>query len=110
MSDEVAPIRLVGGADFHEGRVEVFYNGVWGTVCSNDWTLENAHVVCRQLGLGPTIDHSLLGIAQGVGVVWLDSVACGGREGALSDCVHTGWAAGSCSHVQDVRMKSGLFR
>ena len=31
----------------YEGRVEVQYRGLWGTICSNQWTINNAHVVCR---------------------------------------------------------------
>lgn len=42
-------IRLVGGRHLLEGRVEICYDGVWGTVCSDHWGNMDAAVVCRQL-------------------------------------------------------------
>ena len=47
---EVNSIRLVGGQNKFEGRVEVCQGGKWKTVCNNGWEDREARVVCRQLG------------------------------------------------------------
>lgn len=46
-------VRLVGGSDAKEGRVEVCFNNTWSSVCSEGWDSNDAAVVCRQLGLMP---------------------------------------------------------
>lgn len=44
------PIRLMDGENKKEGRVELFINGQWGTICDDGWTDKDATVICRQLG------------------------------------------------------------
>ena len=51
-------VRLTSRKTEREGRVEMCYNGVWGTVCANGWDEEDANVVCSQLGFNFTCSYS----------------------------------------------------
>ena len=47
-------IRLRGGSNRYEGRVEICNNNAWGTVCDDSWSTSDANVACKQLGFAPT--------------------------------------------------------
>ena len=48
-------VNTTGPGSQYEGRVEIFYNGMWGTICSNGWDWEDAHVVCVMAGFGTAV-------------------------------------------------------
>jgi len=48
----VIAVRLVAGPSAREGRLEVYYDEQWGTVCDDGFTDEEARVVCVMLGYG----------------------------------------------------------
>ena len=97
----------MGGSSYNEGRVEVNYNGEWGTVCDDGWSTYDANVVCRQLGFGSSGSalHSAY-FGEGSGPIWLDSVACTDDEPMLLNCVHLGInVTRSCDHSEDAGVR-----
>jgi hypothetical protein len=97
------PLRLQGPSSANgTGRVEVFYREQWGTICDDSWDINDAKVVCHQLGY----KYGVRALQErqvpiGSGQIWLNSVNCNGREQNLTSCSHKGWGNHNCSHLQD---------
>ena len=51
-------VRLQGGAYSNEGRVELYCNGQWGTICSHGFDHSDAHTICRQLGYNNAVAYN----------------------------------------------------
>ena len=98
-------VRLVNGPTIYEGRVEVYHNGVWGTVCDDGWTMVDAQVVCRELGFDVFNVRYNGYYGQGSGVIWLDDVNCVGNESTIENCTHSGWGIHDCDHSEDAGVK-----
>ena len=99
-------VRLANGPTSYEGRVEVYHNGEWGTVCDDGWGWNNAHVVCRELNFGNAVaaPHNAF-YGQGSGQIWLDDVNCVGTELTIVHCSHNRWGSHNCNHADDASVK-----
>ena len=102
--------------------MEVYYNGRWGTVCDDGWSITDAKyaiykdhqcqqltiltysVVCRQLGYGNAVraySNAFFGAGSSLQPTWLDNVGCTSSDQYLSECNHNGWGIENCDHFDD---------
>ncbi|XP_038072986.1 uncharacterized protein LOC119741307 [Patiria miniata] len=101
-------VRLMGGSNSSEGRVEVFGFGAWGTVCDDDWDITDAIVICRQLGFPGAIEavtHAGFGGGTSEMEILLDEVSCAGDEETVFDCQHDGLGVNDCGHLEDAGVR-----
>ena len=104
----VSHVRLVGGAAANEGRVEIYYMGEWGTVCSYGWDVNDATVICRQLGYSRGISaiHGA-SYGEGSGKIWMNAVGCRGNEMGLHQCPIVDYGCNFCDHSEDAGVICG---
>lgn len=93
-------IRLVGGVAPNEGRLEIYHDNSWGSVCDDEFDAIDGTVVCQQLGYTRLKQYS--NGSQGSGLIWLDNVNCSSSHVRLSDCSSRGWGINDCHHSDDV--------
>lgn len=93
----------MGSSSLFEGRVEVRRQGEsWSTVCDDSWDLQDAEVVCHQLGFpGAKSAHNSAMFGPGSGVILLDDVECVGNESNIGHCKHKGFQNADCNHKED---------
>ena len=98
-------VRLVGGTSENEGRVEVYYDGQWGTVCDDSWHFSDADVICRQLDYDRADEIFYRAkFGQGTGPIWLDDLDCADANSILG-CGHRGWGVHNCRHSEDASVR-----
>ena len=99
-------VRLVNGNTTLTGRVEIYLDNQWGTICDDGWDINDANVVCRQLGF-PSASKAFGGAShgKGSGPIWMNNVACSGSEAYVTDCSHRGWGNNDCTHSKDASVE-----
>ncbi|XP_050302204.1 uncharacterized protein LOC126740288 [Anthonomus grandis grandis] len=96
-------LRLVNGTNSSNGRLEIRHNGIWGSICDDDFNEDAAKIACRSLGFnGRTSVRKEAFYGQSTGPIWLDQVSCKGNETTLEKCTHWDWGETNCDHSEDV--------
>ncbi|XP_026109155.1 deleted in malignant brain tumors 1 protein-like [Carassius auratus] len=108
-------VRLVG--DSHcSGRLEIYHNQTWMSVCDAVFDPQDAEVVCRELDCGAPVQ--VLGAAafhKGDAQMWTKEIQCRGDESQIQmcpasqkhNCSHDDHQALLCADVMNVRLVNG---
>ena len=96
-----------------EGRLEIFYNGAWGTICDDYWTRADGNVACRALGFVAAVEdmdrYRTAYFPPGTQdqQIVLDDLLCKGNESGLLECPsnHPEPGIHNCLHSEDVGLR-----
>ncbi|CAH8448818.1 unnamed protein product [Schistosoma guineensis] len=100
-------IKLVDGPSEQTGTVLVYRTYGWGKVCDDHWTMKEANVVCRQLGMGHALEvhrRNRFGSSSQANYL-MDEVHCTGSEKRLIDCRFNGWGVHDCRINEEAGVK-----
>ena len=110
-------LRIIGGASHNEGRLEVYHDNEWGTVCDDFFGRKDAKVACMQMGYTGA-EAVLTDVAVAADRrFWLDDVNCVGGETKLTDCFYNSnvrndssrtspqWGYGNCIPSEQVGVR-----
>ena len=100
MNNTGNPTRIVNGSTEKEGRVEVFWNYQWSTICDNGWDDNDAVVLCKQLGYSGGSARGSAYFGEGTGLLRFNNFNCSGTEQNIYGCIHN-HDVGYCSHQRD---------
>ena len=89
----------------------MFYQDQWGTVCDDGWGIEEANVICKQLGY-PAASRAWTDarFGQGSGSFVVRDLRCAGNESSIEQCQHSSWNDNTCVHGKDAGVTCGEER
>uniref|UniRef100_A0A1X7VFB3 SRCR domain-containing protein n=1 Tax=Amphimedon queenslandica TaxID=400682 RepID=A0A1X7VFB3_AMPQE len=103
---EEGSVRLVNGSTGESGRLEVCTNNIWGSVCGRGFSVTDAHVVCRQMGLelgeSEPIVYTDSYFGDGNKAIIYSDFNCGGSEETVTECHKKEYGSFICSHSNTV--------
>ncbi|XP_052271435.1 scavenger receptor cysteine-rich type 1 protein M130-like [Dreissena polymorpha] len=94
----IQEIRLVNGSSNNDGRVEIKVLDTWGTVCDDDFGIEDALVICKMMGFPFAVGFHT-SYHAGTGPIFVDDMACGANSSHINDCFYV--TKHNCGHHED---------
>ena len=107
-------VRLVGGGNSFQGRLEIFHAGQWGSVCSTMFGEKETSMACASVNP----EFNMGGVLEPVPIlksdkrkrIWMDGVRCKGTEKSLHACKSLGWGNHNCKRGQEVGLLCRVCR
>ncbi|XP_033730429.1 deleted in malignant brain tumors 1 protein-like, partial [Pecten maximus] len=101
-------IRLVNGIAPNEGRVEIYHDGQWGTVCDDNFHYDEARTVCEALGYRSGTPFEKAYFDRGTGPIFVDDLQCSVSDTGIHQlqlgktfCFFNDWNVSNCDHGED---------
>ena len=92
-------------------HLQVYHDGRWGHICPYGWDINDARVVCSQLGYN-NASYASSQYGFRVGPYWLQNLNCNGNESSVTNCAGFNWTNGttSCSRYDGATIRCAGFQ